>query len=164
MNFVMRMHNAWNYASMALEMAESLSSNSVQIFLLRLIQFPFSKPQNPTMNAFDAIQMQFRVLGIRPLQQSQPQNFALNWKEVAILFLITLHLMMVFVFLAVEASNYDEYSGSLFISLTGLAAIFFYLSFAWQTNSVFKLIDDLNEFISKRKFHSFIHSLRFPKN
>lgn len=125
---------------------EILSTNSVQIF-------PFSK-QKPTMNAFDAIQRQFRILEIRPLQQHQHQTFALNWKNVAILFLLTLHILMVFVFLAIEASNYDEYFGSLFISLTGLTTIFFYLSFKWQANSVYKLIDDLNGFVSTRKNHS----------
>lgn len=107
------------------------------------------------MNAFDVIKKQFRVLEIRPSSQDQPQNFAFNWKFVAILFLIALHIVMVIVFLAFEAANYDEISASVFVSLTSLVSIVFYLSFESRTNSVYKLIDDLDQFVFKRKikFH-----------
>lgn len=117
-----------------------IAFDTVSIFKLK---FKINK-----MNAFDAIQKQFRVLQIRA------HNLTLNWENVAILFLITLHILMVFVFLAIEASNYDEYFGALFVLFTAQTAIFFYLSFTWQTNNVFKLIDDLNEFVRRRKIHS----------
>lgn len=106
---------------------------------------------NPKMKAFDVIKVQFRVLAIRPLSRDQPQNVDFNWKFLSILFLIALHIVMVIVFLAFEAANYDEISASVFIILTSLVGIVFYLSFEYQTNSVYKLIGDLDQFVSKRK-------------
>lgn len=103
------------------------------------------------MKAFDKIQTQFRAMEIRPLEPSQQQKFAVNWTFLAIIFLITLHIVMVIVFCATEATNYYEYSASVFVTLTALVSIIFYLSFAWQTNSVFKLIDDLDHFANTRK-------------
>lgn len=103
------------------------------------------------MNAFDVIQMQFRILEIRPLQQNQPQNFASNWKFLAIIFVIILHILMVFSFLTIEATNYDEYSASVFVILTGLISIIFYLSIEYQINRVFKLINDFDNFAVRRK-------------
>lgn len=103
------------------------------------------------MNAFDVIQMQFRILEIRPLQQNQPQNFASNWKFLAIIFVIILHILMVFLFLTIEATNYDEYSASVFVILTGLISIIFYLSIEYQINRVFKLINDFDNFAVRRK-------------
>lgn len=103
------------------------------------------------MNAFDVIQMQFRVLEIRPLRQHQPQNVAFNWKFLTILFLIALHILMVFLFLTIEATNYGEYSASIFVILTSFVSIIFYLSFECQSNSVFKLIDDLDHFTFTRR-------------
>lgn len=103
------------------------------------------------MIAFDVIKMQFRVLGIRPVSLDQPRNFAFNWNFPAILFLIAIHIVMVIVFLAFEATNFEEKSASVFIILTSLVGIVFYLSFEWQTNSVYKIIDDLDQFVFKRK-------------
>lgn len=104
------------------------------------------------MSSFDAIRTQFRILDICPVeQQQQQQKFELNRKHVMILTLITLHVIMVIVFLAIEASNYNEYLGSLFIALTGLTSIFLYLLFTWQTKSIFKLIGDLDHFTLTRK-------------
>lgn len=103
------------------------------------------------MNSFHVIQTQFDVLEIRQLHQ--PQKFALNWKNVAILFFISIQLITVFLFLVTEASTYDEYFGSIFISLTASTTFFSYLEFAWQRNSIFKLITDLNRFVTKREIH-----------
>lgn len=108
------------------------------------------------MNAFNVIKTQFSVLEIRPLQpqQNQTENFSSKWKFPAILFLIALNIMMVFIFLAIEASNYYELSGSVFYISTGLISIIFYLSLKCQINSVFKLIGDLNHFVFERKIDS----------
>lgn len=104
------------------------------------------------MNAFHVIQRQFQILEIRPQQnQQQQQKFTLNGKNKAILLSILIHIMMVFAYLAIGASNYDEYAGSLFICLTALTGIFFYLSFTWQSKSIFDFMDDLNDFVLKRK-------------
>lgn len=104
------------------------------------------------MNAFDVIEKQFFLLEIRPLQPSQ--KFAFNGKNVAILFLISMQVVTVLLFLAIEASNYDDYFGSLFISLTALTTVFSYFVFISQRNNIFKLITDLNGFATKRKINS----------
>lgn len=103
------------------------------------------------MNNFDVIQKQFGILAIHPLPQTQ--NFVLNRKNVAILFLLSLQIISVFLFFAIEASNYDEYYGSLFFSMTSLTTVFCYLTFTWQRNDVFTLIAELNEFARTRKIH-----------
>lgn len=129
------------------------------IYYVRPQSIGFESPIfSSKMNAFNVIQSQFCLLGICSPPKNQPHTLAFHRKYLAILFLITLQIVLEIVFLAIEAANYDEISASVFIILTSFVSIVFYLSLKCQSNSVFKLISHFDAFVHDRKtLHSILH-------
>lgn len=102
------------------------------------------------METFTLIKRQLHILAICPSNQDN-SNSSLNWKNVAITVLIASMCALLFVFFLFGASTYDERSGTFFVFLTAILGVIFYLSFVCQKQRIFHLIDDLDQFLAKRK-------------
>lgn len=96
------------------------------------------------MKPFTLIKRQLNILAI------YPSNSQLNWKNAAFTVLIASMFVLLFVFLLFGASTYDERSGTFFVFLTSVLGVIFYLSFVCQKQKIFRLIDDLDQFVTKR--------------
>lgn len=102
------------------------------------------------MSAFALVKSQLHCLAIHPSKNLDHSNFPFGWQNVAITVLITSHALLVFVNLLFGICTYDERSGIFFVSLTAMLGAIFYLSFVYQKRRIFCLIDDLDEFVTKR--------------
>lgn len=95
------------------------------------------------MKPFTLIRRQLNILAICPSNQ-------FSWKNVAITSLIASMCVLLFVFFLFGASTYDERSGTFFVFLTAVLGAIFYVSFVCQKQRIFRLIDDLDQFVTKR--------------
>lgn len=98
------------------------------------------------MKTFEAIRMQLTALSVH----QSDQDFRFSWKNITIISLFIQHVIATVTFLFFEANSFDEYSEASFSMMTELLVIISYSAFVWERKSIFKLIDDSDNFTVSR--------------
>lgn len=101
------------------------------------------------MGAFALVKSQLHILAICPSNQDH-SKIQLSWNNVGITVLIISHTLLVLIYLVFAECTYDERSGIFFVFLTAMLGAIFYLSFAYQKQRIFRLVNDLDEFVIQR--------------
>lgn len=111
------------------------------------------------MKIFQYVQKLYGVLGIH--QPNANKNNTWNRRKVLTYFMLVQLTGTSIIFFLFEAKTFKEYADSFYISATASLKVCTYTVSLWKMPKVFKLIDNFQNFIQKRKFSfHFIETFR----
>lgn len=107
-----------------------------------------------SIKLFLKLRQLYEAIGIYPSQINQ--RFCLNFKNLLFLFCLTQTLLPIIVYSCVQANSIEEYSMDFYAGISLLIAIINMSQQIWKGPQIFQLIEHLEEFIEKSKFHKII--------
>lgn len=102
------------------------------------------------MKIFQYVQKLYGVLGIH--RSNSNKNNTWNRRKVLTYFMLVQFTGTSIIFFLFQAKTFKEYADSFYISATASLKVCTYTVSLWKMPKVFKLIDNFENFIQKRKF------------
>lgn len=104
------------------------------------------------MKIFQFFRKSFAFLGVEPLQAFEKNHsMIMLLKKLPAFMLCTIWLICSVVFIGYAAKTIDDYADAFYMSVTLTIIILQFTIIIWKTDNLFKLFEDFENIVKKRK-------------